>query len=85
MDATVQEKLYSIRSFSAMTGKLDKAEYALQGIGTITDFGVKYKKYGVGNFITGLLTAIRSQRAKLNDDAGAKAADNGIKAINEAK
>jgi hypothetical protein len=39
----------------------------------------------VGNFITGLLTAVKSQRAKLNDDAGAKAADDGIKAINEAK
>ena len=72
-------------NFSAFTGRVDKSEYAQQGIGELKKMAIKYKPYGAGPFISGLLTNIKSQRAKMNDDASAKAADEAIKAINDAK
>ena len=84
-DLQPQGKFNGIRSFAAFTGRVDKPEYALQGINLIRDLGVKYKKYGVGPFITDFLNNIKPQRVKLNDDAGAKAVDDAVKAVNDAK
>jgi aminopeptidase N len=84
-DAAVQAKINLLRGFSAMTGRVENSAYAIQGIAQITEIGIKYKPNGAAPVVIGLLTTIKEQRAKLNDEAGAKAADDGIKAINDAK
>ncbi|MDB4921863.1 M1 family metallopeptidase [Mucilaginibacter sp.] len=84
-DAGPQGKFALTRSFAAMTGRVDKPEFAQQGISAIKDLGVKYKQFGIGPFITGLLTDIKTARTKLNDTASATAADDAIKAVNDAK
>ena len=84
-EATIQGKINLIRGFAAMTGRVDKPEFAQQGIAEIKDIGVKFKPNGAGPVVIGLLTDIKASRTKLNDDASAKAADDGIKAINDAK
>ena len=81
-----QIKFNMIRgSFAAMVGRVDKPEYAQQGIAAIKDFGMKFKQYGIAPPIISALTDIKDKRTKLNDDASAKAADDAIKAINDAK
>ena len=85
-NATVQGKFNMIRGFGAMTGHIDKPEYAQQGISSIKELGIKYKSIGgIGPFLTGMLGDIKTQRTKLNDTASAQAADDAIKAINDAK
>ena len=83
--AVPQGKFNMLRNFAAMTGHVEKPDYAQQGIGAIKDFGVKYKQFGVAPTVIGLLTEIKTQRTTLKDDASAKAADDAIKAINDAK
>ena len=85
INANPQNKFPLARNFAAFTGRVDKPEYAQQGIAALRDLGIKYKQFGVGPFITGQLTDIKGKRAKMNDDASAKAADDAIKAVNDAK
>jgi aminopeptidase N len=81
-DAGIQNKFNMIREFAAMTAKLDKPEYALQGIDGLKDFGVKYKVYGIAPIIIGLLNDVKAQRTKVSDVVGVKAADEAISAVN---
>ncbi|HZY35759.1 MAG TPA: M1 family metallopeptidase [Mucilaginibacter sp.] len=74
-----------VRNFAAMTGRIDKPEYAQQGINTLKALGIKFKQFGFAPVVIGLLTDIKTQRTKLNDDASAKAVDDAIKQINDAK
>jgi len=85
MDAPTQNKFPLVRSFAAFTGRVVKPEYAQAGITAIKDLGIKYKQFGVAPFITNLIGVIKGQRAKMNDDASAKVADEAIKAVNDAK
>jgi aminopeptidase N len=71
--------------FSGMIEHLNNPANAQQGIDAVKDFGVKYKKFGIGPNILGKLNEIKAERTKLKDDASAKAADDAIKAINDAK
>jgi aminopeptidase N len=83
--AVPQAKFGMIRNFAAMTGHLTNPVYVQQAIGAIKNFGVKYKQFGVAPTMIGVLTEIKTARTKLNDDVSAKAADDAIKAINDAK
>ncbi len=83
--AAPQAQFNMIRNFSVITGRVSKPEYAHEGIVFIRDFGIKYKQFGVAPVISGLLGDIKAQRTKLNDDASAKASDDAVKAINDAK
>ena len=47
--------------------------------------GIKYKQFGIGPIITGLLTTIKTERTKLNDATSAQAADDAVKSVNDAK
>ncbi len=84
-EANPQGKFAMVRNFGAMIGHVEKPEYAQQGIGALKDLGIKYKQFGVGQFVIGLLTDIKTQRAKIKDDASIKVADDAIKQINDAK
>jgi aminopeptidase N len=84
-DASPQGKFTMARNFAAMTGHVDNPAYAQQGIAAFKDLGIKYKKFGVAPFVTGVLADIKAQRVKLKDDASAKAADDATQAINDAK
>jgi aminopeptidase N len=64
---------------------MNNIEYALQGVEQLKLVGVNYKGSGVGPYMIKFLTSIKEQRAKLNDTASVKAADDAIKAINDAK
>ena len=85
-DASPQGKFNMIRgAFSSMVGHVDKPEYAQQGITAIKEFGIGFKQFGIAPPIIGVLNDIKAQRTKLNDTASAQAADDAIKAINDAK
>jgi len=84
--ATGQGRFGSARSFATFIGKLQNPAYAQQGITALLDLGIKFKAQpGVSQFITAMLQNIKTARAKLNDNASAQAADNALKAFNEAK
>ena len=68
-----------------MIGRVESPELAQQGISAIKDFGVKTKKFGISSFVVTALGNIKSARSKLNDSESAKAADEAISAINDAK
>jgi len=84
-DAAPQIKYNMIMGpFGTMIGHVNSSQYAQQGISGVKDFGVKYKKFGIGPNVLSKLNEIKAARTKLNDDASAKAADDAIKAINDA-
>jgi hypothetical protein len=69
-----------------MTAHIDNNADALQGIEAIKATGIKYKVYGgVAPFIINQLNDIKDARTKLKDDAGAQAAADAAKAVNDAK
>ncbi|MFC0514174.1 M1 family aminopeptidase [Mucilaginibacter angelicae] len=70
---------------AAMTGRLQNPAYARQGVDALTYMGTWLKPLGLSPSVIKLLSAVKDQRIKLNDDAGAKAADEAIKQINELK
>ncbi|HEY4323187.1 MAG TPA: M1 family metallopeptidase [Mucilaginibacter sp.] len=80
-----QGKFDSIQSFTAFIGRVNNPQYAQQGIDILKGLGVRYKKYGIGSYVTGMLDGVKAGRKKLNDDASAKAAEDAIKAVNDAK
>jgi len=85
-EASPQGKFDMVRNFAAMTGRIESPEYAQQGITVLKDLGIKFKQFGgILPFITGQLKDIKEQRTKMNDTASAKAADDAIKAVNDAK
>jgi len=84
-DAGPQAKFTMIRNFAAMVGHVDNPSYAQQGITMLKDVAIKFKQFGVGPFVVGLLNDIKTQRTKLKDDASVKTTDDAIKAINDTK
>ncbi len=84
-NAAPQEKFGMLRNFQTLISKVNKSEYAQQGIEQLKALAIKYKAFGAGPFVTGMLTDIKTRRTKLNDEASVKAVDDAIKAINDAK
>ncbi|WP_432328456.1 M1 family aminopeptidase [Mucilaginibacter sp. P25] len=84
-EAGIQEKFNSLKNFADMTAKVNKPEYAQQGIEELKNAGIKFKVYGAAPFIVTQLEGIKTSRTTMKDDASAKAADDAIKAVNDAK
>jgi aminopeptidase N len=80
-NAQIQAKFNTVRKFAEMTGRVEKPEYAQQGIEELKAFGIKYKMYGADQFVSGALGGIKTQRVQLNDTASANAADEAIKQL----
>jgi aminopeptidase N len=76
-----QVKFNLMKSFAAMTGRVISPAYAQQGIAAISDFGMKFKQFGIAPTVVGYLTDIQKQRTKMGDDASAKAAGDAITAL----
>ncbi|MDN5285191.1 MAG: family peptidase [Mucilaginibacter sp.] len=84
-NATIQTKFNSVQKFADMTGRIEKPEYAQQGISELKAFGIKYKMYGAAQFVGQIMQGIKTQRTQLNDTASATAADDVIKQLADAK
>ena len=84
-ETSPQGKFNLTHNLAVFTGRVQKPEYAQQGIGQLKDMGVKYKRYGVAPVIDGMLSEIKTQRTKMGDSASATVADNAIKEIDAAK
>lgn len=83
--AAPQGKFNIIRKLPNLIAKMNNPTYAQQAIAEMKDFGVKFKRYGIAPIIVQGLTSIKDERTKANDTASAQAADDAIKAINDAK
>jgi aminopeptidase N len=84
-EAAPQAKYNALDKFSAMAARVQKPEYAQQGISQIKDFGIKYKPQGIGDAAIKFITDIKEKRQQMHDDATVKAADQAIKSITDAK
>ncbi len=84
-ETSPQGKFNLTHNLAVFTARVQKPEYAQQGIGQLKDMGVKYKRYGVAPVIDGMLNEIKTQRTKMGDSASATVADNAIKEIDAAK
>jgi aminopeptidase N len=82
---TVQNKFGGVQVLADMAGRVQKPEYAQQGIAELKEFGIKYKLYGADKFVGNLLQGLKTQRTQLNDTASATAADDAIKQLADAK
>ncbi|RCH55414.1 M1 family peptidase [Mucilaginibacter hurinus] len=82
---TPNAKFASMQKFAEMAGRVDNPAYAQQGIILLKDLGVQYKKFGVGDYVSSNISLVKSARAQHNDDASVKAADEALKAIEDAK
>ena len=82
-NTTILIQFHSYQVLADMIGKIQKPEYAQQGIIELKDFGIKYKMYGIDKLIATLMQTIKTQRTQLNDTASATAADNAAKALAE--
>jgi len=85
MTVGLQDRIHLTQKFAGMIGHIDNPQYAHDGIEQLKINGIKYKGSGAGPFMIRFLSSIKEQRAKLNDTVSVKAADDAIKAINDAK
>ncbi|WP_345328869.1 M1 family metallopeptidase [Mucilaginibacter defluvii] len=80
-----QSQFNAAPKFADMAGRVKNPEYAQQGIEVLKGLGVKYKQYGIAPYVITAITNVKTKRAELKDEASVKAADDAIKAINDAK
>jgi aminopeptidase N len=85
ISANLQDRIHLTQKFAGIIGRIDNPKYAQDGIEQLKVNGIKYKGSGAGPFMIKFLNIIKEQRAKVNDIASVKAADEAIKQINEAK
>ncbi|HZY40216.1 MAG TPA: M1 family aminopeptidase, partial [Mucilaginibacter sp.] len=79
-----QLKFLLVQNLATMTATMKSPEYAQQGIAMLKDWAILNKQFGAGKRGDRLLADIKTKRAKLNDDASVKAADDAIKQIDAA-
>jgi aminopeptidase N len=84
-NAGIQVKFNSVRKFAEMTGRVEKPEYAQQGINELKAFGIKYKMYGAADFAAQIMQSIETQRTQLHDTQSVTVADDAIKQLKEVK
>ena len=76
-----QSKFDLLPKFAVLVSRLDKSADALQGIDEIKNLGIRFKPYGVAPFVTTMLSNIKEQRSKLNDQASVKAIEQAVAEI----
>jgi aminopeptidase N len=84
--ASVQAKIdNAIKSMPKIIGRMNNGANVSEGINSIRDLAVSYKKYGVAPKLIASLEQISKQRKSMNDDESARIADDAVKQINDAK
>jgi aminopeptidase N len=84
--ASVQAKVdNAIKTMPKIIGKMANHAYVAEGINSIKDVAISYKKYGIAPKLIASLEQIAKDRTAMNDSEDAKAADDAIKQINDAK
>lgn len=84
--ASVQVKVdNAIQSLPQIIGRMTNRAYVTEGINSIRDLAIAYKKYGIASRLIASLEEISKQRKKSNDDDSSKIANEAIKQINDAK
>jgi len=66
-------------------GRMTTRAYVNEGINSIRDLAITYKKYGVAPRLIAALEEISQQRKNGNDQETAKSVKDAIKQINDAK
>jgi aminopeptidase N len=85
-EASVQEKVNSaINSLPKIIGRMTNSTYVAEGINSIRDLAITYKKWGISARLINSLDDIESQRKKLNDKESVNMASEAIKQIKDAK
>lgn len=83
---SVQEKVNTaINSLPKIIGRMTNVSYVAEGINSIRELAISYKKYGITDKLIASLEEIESQRKKLNDKESANLASQAIKQIKDAK
>jgi aminopeptidase N len=84
--ASVQVKFdSSIKSMPKIIGRMTNPANVAEGINTIRDLAISYKKYGIAPKLIASLEEISKQRKNLKDEESAKLAEDAIKQINDSK
>jgi len=84
-NAGIQTKFNNVRKFAEMTGRVEKPEYAQQGINELKAFGIKYKMYGAADFVAQIMQGIETQRTQMHDTQSVTVADDAIKQLKGTK
>ncbi|MDN3580908.1 M1 family aminopeptidase [Mucilaginibacter flavus] len=83
--ASVQTKVdNAIKTMPLIIGKMTNPAYVTEGINSIRDLAISYKKYNIAPRLITALEAIEKARKDMNDSASAKEAEDAIKQINNA-
>jgi aminopeptidase N len=84
--ASVQAKVdNSITAMPKIIGRMTNHAYVAEGINSIRDLAITYKKYGIAPRLIASLEEISKQRKNTNDNESVKVADEAIKQIKDAK
>lgn len=84
--SSVQQK-YNLTQgpLTQMICRLNNSTYAQQGISTIKELAISFKRFNIVPKLIAALQQIEEARKKLNDAVGAKAAADAVEEINKAK
>ncbi|SHN35316.1 M1 family metallopeptidase [Mucilaginibacter sp. OK098] len=84
-EANFQDQVHLTMRFAGMIGRLTQPKEVQNGIDELKQLGINYKGSGAAPYMIKFLNTIKEQRAKLNDTISAKAANDAIQQINDAK
>jgi aminopeptidase N len=82
-NADVNTQFGMSRGVVDLAGRVKNPAYAQEAIKALGDIGVKYKSFGAGPAVIGMLTSIKDARTKLGDTASVAAADKAIVPLKE--
>ena len=84
--ASVQVKIdNAIKTMPKIIGRMTNRTYVIEGINSIRDLAISYKRYNIAPRLITSLEQISKDRKSVNDNESAKAAEDAIKQINDAK
>jgi aminopeptidase N len=84
--SSVQAKFDLVRGpLTEMIGRLDNKQYVQEGVNTIRDLAISFKKYRIAPKLIIALQQIEEARKKLNDNTSTATVEEAIREINQAK
>lgn len=80
-DLPVTLKAPLLMHYAALVARVNKPEYAQQGIQVIRDLAIRYKEQGIGPRLIEMLNNVKAARLAKGDNASAQAIDKAIQEI----